>query len=383
VTTNARPLASGGFVVTFTDVTAAKQKEAELADAKATAEAAELKAKCALETQRANQRELALLAELDEWLQSCKSLDELYRIVTDFMGKLLPDTSGELYIYSNSRDVLDAACHWNCSGALDHIQPDSCWALRRGRPYEFGSGTINLTCSHVDEQASLADAQDYLCVPIIAHGDTVGLLTIKFAASPHTPSRERRNSSDFATLCAEHISLAIANVKLRDELKDQSIRDVLTGLFNRRYFLDAMRMQLNRAQRDGSEVGLISFDADNFKTFNDNHGHDAGDMVLRAIGDAVRTQFHEDEVACRYGGEEFAILVPNTSVEDVLSAAETLRTNIQSLKIRYGGNLLPTVTISAGVAVFPADGRCPQDLLKAADKALYAAKENGRNQIAR
>ncbi len=139
VATMARPLASGGFVVTFTDVTASRQSETELAKAIQVAEEAERKANRALEAEQGLQGETQMLSELDEWLQSCKSLNELFTVVNTFMCRLLPRTTGILYIYSNSRDVLDSVCHWNHEPVLDHIQPDSCWALRRGRSYRFSN----------------------------------------------------------------------------------------------------------------------------------------------------------------------------------------------------------------------------------------------------
>ncbi|HUS97091.1 MAG TPA: diguanylate cyclase, partial [Hyphomicrobiaceae bacterium] len=314
IATNARPMTSGGFVVTFTDVTASRRNEAELAAAKQLAEAAEGRAMEALRNEKSRQREMQLLSELDEWLQSCQSLAELFQIVSGFMSKLLPDTSGELYVYSNSRDVLDGSCHWNCEGTLDHIQPDACWSLRRGRPYKYGTGTIHMTCSHVDQQGPIEDGRKYICVPSVAHGDTVGLLHIKFDNLDEggRAGEDYAASCEFAEQCAEHISLAIANVKLRDELRDQSTRDPLTGLYNRRYFLEALRSELARAERLGTHVGLMSIDADKFKSFNDHHGHDAGDMVLRAIAETMQSQFSNGEVVCRFGGEEFSILVPST-----------------------------------------------------------------------
>ncbi len=384
VTTNARPMSTGDFVVTFTDVTAARRNERELEDAKQAAEEAESRARLSLAAEQARRQETRLLAELDEWLQSCKSLAELYQIVSAFMQQLLPGSAGELYIYSNSRDVLDGSCHWGDFRPLEHIQPDACWALRRGRGYEYGIGTVSFHCSHVEEQCAEGEQTSYICLPIVAHGDTVGLLHIKFpppCADQDTDTGRDADLRTFAGQCAEHISLAIANVKLRDELRDQLIRDPLTGLFNRRYFIEMMRSELARAERHASTIGVIAFDADRFKTFNDNHGHDAGDMILRAIGDAVQAQFTNGETACRFGGEEFSILLPGACADTARQAAEELRRTIEAIEVRYRESTLPRVTISAGVASFPADGRLPQDVLKAANTALYAAKAQGRNTV--
>ena len=224
-----------------------------------------------------------------------------------------------------------------------------------------------------------------MCLPIIAHGDTVGLLHIKFDDTPEGgPSDQQAlDPRRFAIQCAEHIGLAIANVRLRDELRDQSTKDVLTGLFNRRYFMEMLRGELGRAQRIDSEVAVISFDADKFKIFNDNHGHDAGDAVLRELAEAMRATFSTENVLCRFGGEEFCVLMPDTSVEVATVAAEKLRKAVEAVTIIYSGSKLPPVTISGGVAAFPADAKTPQDILAAADQALYQAKANGRNRMVR
>ncbi|MGR3500724.1 diguanylate cyclase [Pseudaestuariivita sp.] len=379
VATNIRPVRGGGSVVTFTDISKAKRAEAELALAKRQADRAHEQARVALEAQQSRQREARILSELDEWLQTCKSLDELFEIVRTFMDRTLCGSTGELYIYSNSRDVLDGVVSWGGAALHDHIAPDSCWSLRRGRAYDHNPDTISFVCDHVGDHHHDTHPKRYLCLPIIAHGDTVGLMHVGLDGL--TDARLVGDPKGFATQVNEHVSLAIANVKLRDELRDQSTRDPLTGLYNRRYFLDAMRNALSHAGRKGHESALIAFDADKFKSFNDNHGHDAGDMVLRAIGQALTELFEGEDVPCRFGGEEFAVLLPHADASTAAEAAEKLRTTIEAVELRYGGGVLPTVTVSSGVAVYPASGNHPQDLIKAADEALYQAKADGRNRV--
>lgn len=379
VSTAARPMNDGGFVVTFTDVTEQRVAAADLDHARKTAEQAQTKAMLTLEKEKARQHDASMLAELGDWLQTCKSLEELYVVLKEYMRQMLPNSRGELYIYSNSRDVLDGAVCWGTTDIHEHIKADGCWALRRGRNYSFVPDKISFDCPHVQEQ-EIPSSGDYICVPIIAHGDTVGLLHIQFfptESDQATPSFPHK----FAAQCGELISLAIANVKLRDELQDQSTRDPLTGLFNRRYFLESMRNALKLQERKSGSFGVISFDADKFKSFNDNHGHDAGDMVLREIAESMRTLFCGDEVLCRYGGEEFMALLPTATHREAIEAAELLRAAIENLSINYGGRKLPTVSISCGVASFPQDGKQIQDILKKADDALYLAKKEGRNQV--
>ncbi|MBO9402102.1 diguanylate cyclase [Shimia sp. R9_3] len=375
----ARPISGGGYVVTFTDVTQFRKDAADLVEAKKTAERAETKALKMLAKEQAWREEAKLLGDLDEWLQSCKSLSELFEVVTQFMTKLLPDTAGELYLYSNSRDVLDGACVWGGGEVHEHIAPDSCWALRRGRGYRYDAAGLGLQCSHVSDHPRDSKVDNSLCVPIVAHGDTVGLMHVVYPKG--ASEAEVKQGYEFALQCGEHISLAIANVKLRDELHDQSTRDSLTRLYNRRYFLEAMRTEASMAARKRTDFSLLSFDADKFKSFNDNHGHDAGDMVLRAIADKMHEMFSEGATPCRFGGEEFSVLLPNVSAEEAYGVADELRRAVEETTVRYGAGELPPVTISIGVASFSNHGPLLQDIINAADRALYQAKKDGRNCV--
>ena len=261
-------------------------------------------------------REARLLSDLNDWLQSCNSLGELYQMVAEFLGRLLPGCAGSLYIYSNSRDALESAKAWNGGKITPAMHADDCWGLRRGRPYTFGENEIDFVCAHVDPQTR----GGYCCIPILAHGETIGLLHLEFGcegepvdANAHKAAvAEQRR---LGLVCAEQISLAIANVKLRDQLRDQSIRDPLTGLFNRRYMLETCRREFSRAARAGESVSILSVDVDHFKKYNDNHGHDAGDMVLRGVGQCLDGLFRNEDVPCRFGGEEFVVILPGADAE--------------------------------------------------------------------
>jgi diguanylate cyclase (GGDEF)-like protein len=361
-----------------------KQREAELTQARADAEQSTLQAQQSLALERQRKREARLLSELGEWLQSCKTLKELFQVIGRYMAQIFPGTSGELYVYSNSRDVLDGVCAWNRPQKLvDHFQPDECWALRRGRMYKHGLGLVNFPCGHAHDVDAADASAAYLCLPIIAHGNTVGLLHIRFDGlkAQAGASCMDDEASAFAVQCSEQISLAIANVKLRDELRDQSSRDPLTGLYNRRFFFDSCRQALHQAARSGDTVSVISLDADHFKRFNDTQGHDAGDTVLRSLSDLLGSMFQGRDVVARLGGEEFSVLLPGCSTEQAASRANELRQRVEELRIRYRDLDLPRMTISAGVASSPPSGQTTQDLLRAADEALYVAKNAGRNQV--
>lgn len=339
----------------------------------------------ATENEQLRQQERRLLSQVSEWLYSAKSLEELLKVISRSLETLMPEAEGQLYIYSNSRDTLDLQSHW--SGAPDtphHIEADDCWALRRGRAYSYGTRPIEFPCGHTHSDE---DDAPYFCVPITAHGQTNGLLHLNFGA--FAPDRaERQNFQYFldqrwelALLCAEQISLAIANVQLRQELLDQSVRDPLTNLWNRRWFLEAAHRQVNSSRSANTPCSVISIDVDHFKKFNDHHGHDAGDLVLRALGTEMIAFFKDDCAPCRLGGEEFIVLCAGLNEKETAALAEEFRLRVSALNVKYSGASLPKITVSAGVAVWPEDGMHVADLVKAADLALYTAKENGRNQV--
>ena len=336
-----------------------------------------------LDRQRLNHQS-ELLSSLNEWLQSCNSLHELYEMVGAFLAKLLPGCSGNLFIYANSRDVLESMQAWNGAAKMPAMHPDDCWALRRGRTYTFGPNDLDFPCVHI----AAAQPEPYCCIPVLAHGETIGLLHLEFGAGSAATSGEAAENELAAQrrlgiVCAEQISLAIANAKLRDQLRDQSIRDPLTGLFNRRYLLETCRREFARAKRNKQSVSVLSIDVDHFKRFNDNHGHDAGDTVLRAVGSSLDELFRSEDVPCRFGGEEFVVILPGANIDDAMRRADQLRGKIEGLIVRYLEQNLPRITISVGVAAFPEAGATPEAVLRVADMALYQAKAKGRNRVER
>lgn len=167
---------------------------------------------------------------------------------------------------------------------------------------------------------------------------------------------------------------------LQEELREQAIRDPLTGLFNRRYLQETLERELARAVRNDVPIGLCMADIDHFKAINDKYGHKTGDLILQALAEILQSQSRLEDVVCRYGGEEFLILMPNASLETVLKRAEEWRKSFEKLNIEYQGEMLHN-TLSLGVAIFPQDGKDVDALLINADKALYKSKELGRNQV--
>lgn len=335
---------------------------------------AEAEAAAARRFEEAKRTESRMLAEFNEWLQSSDTLEELFAVVSTFLGKLLPGSSGAVYTYPASRDALHRACAWGAAAQVEDFEPSACWALRRGRPYFYGDNTIDICCDHVMALRDAGPPERQYCLPIVAHGETVGLLSVELDASAGTDTQKLVN------FCAEHISLAIANVRMRDLLREQSTKDPLTGLYNRRYFLDYARRELARCAAQGREAALLSFDVDHFKSFNDTYGHEAGDAVLKALAELLQRTFRQADVPCRFGGEEFVVVMPGCGSARAVERAEQLRAAVEALQLRHSGAVL-RVTISVGVSVLGEEPLSLQDMLAEADGALYAAKAAGRNKV--
>jgi diguanylate cyclase (GGDEF)-like protein len=219
----------------------------------------------------------------------------------------------------------------------------------------------------------------------MAQGEALGILSLHLLPAPGqqesvplpADGAERR----LAAVLAEHVCLALGNLKLRETLKNQSIRDPLTGLFNRRYMEDSLEREISRANRNKSCVAIIMMDLDRFKRFNDTFGHQAGDALLRGFGDFLIKNTRGQDIACRYGGEEFAVVLSDTTLAGALKRANILREEVRQLKVHYGGQLLGMVSISVGLALFPDHGTTIAEVLRAADQALYSAKREGRDRV--
>jgi diguanylate cyclase (GGDEF)-like protein len=164
-------------------------------------------------------------------------------------------------------------------------------------------------------------------------------------------------------------------------LREQSARDHLTGLFNRRYMEETLERELLRAARKSYTLGILMLDVDDFKGFNDTYGHAAGDEILRKLGELLLGHFRGEDIACRYGGDEFIIVLPDASLEVTCERAELICEHVRHFHSQFEGQTLETIMLSVGVAFFPNNGTTSTVLLKAADAALYRAKREGRNRV--
>jgi diguanylate cyclase (GGDEF)-like protein len=328
-------------------------------------------------------KESAELSNLGDLLQSCQTAEEACKVSAGALPIIFASRPGALCVTSPSRNIVETMAIWNaCSSTEQVFGPEDCWALRRGKIQVVTDINSVLKCAHV--RGSLAG---HLCVPLAAQGETLGVLYIEdsvpvgLGSSSGAPGLPRENLERLAISVGERISLALANLKLREILRNQSIRDPLTALFNRRYMEESLARELHRGARKNRSVALVMLDLDHFKVFNDTFGHQAGDMLLQEFSTVLKTRVRAGDVACRYGGEEFALILAETDAEGACLCVENIRRELNNLHLHHRGQALGKVTISAGVAVFPSYGETAEELMRAADLALYRAKSEGRDRV--
>jgi diguanylate cyclase (GGDEF)-like protein len=318
---------------------------------------------------------LRQLSDLGEMLQGCRSLEEAATGLRSVLANLFPAADGSINLVNASQNLLAPVGTWgNPIQGEPVFAPDDCWAVRRGRAYPEEEARTVLTCKHLADGRDDA-AMNHLCVPLLAQGTMLGTLLLR------TDKPIPRETRDVAIAAAEQISLAVANLKLQDTLRTQSLRDPLTGLFNRRYLEASLARDVALAIRRNQPLAVLMIDIDHFKQFNDGHGHDAGDALLAAFGELLSSLVRSEDVACRYGGEEFTVVMQETDAAQALDRAEEIRRATHTFRVEHRRQSLDTVTVSVGIASYPQHGDTPDHLLRRADRALYIAKNGGRDQV--
>lgn len=345
-------------------------------------EEANQKLAMSMEVLKGRSEEIATLSEFGRLLQSCLSREEAYQIIKAYCHKLFPSFSGGVYLTAASRNLVQVVTAWGQPDVSEpNFAPDECWALRGGRMHCVAEPNAPAQCGHMPHNPGLS----YLCLPLMAQGEAMGILHIECAAdfagmSPEDLEEFKRSRQELAGAVAEHVALALANLQLRETLRSQSIRDPLTGLYNRRYMEESLEREILRASRSNSPIGILILDVDHFKDYNDTFGHEAGDVVLREVGSLLQKQVREEDIACRFGGEEFVLILPGTPLEVARERAEHLRESVRQLTVGFRGQTLAAITVSLGLAIYPEHGSSAESILESADQALYMAKQSGRNR---
>ena len=325
------------------------------------------------------------LSELSRFLQSCVDLNEAASLLKQHLPPLMRAASGALYLAAPGQDLLLQAFTWGDKSFAESFEPNECWAARLRQPFRQPFETGSASCAHLQSEYAIAHNNNNIqCLPLMAYGELLGVVVLEAdAAGDPQEGLENEGSRRFAL---EQVGFSIGNLKLRESLRQAAMRDVLTGLYNRRYFDESSQREVMRAVRQQARDGyvglaLMMIDIDHFKRFNDTHGHEVGDQVLREVAQVLQSQTRGSDVAARYGGEEFVILLADITASLALERAELVRQKVEQLVLHAPGKEVVTVTISIGLAQFPAHGTTVDALLLAADRALYEAKSTGRNRV--
>jgi diguanylate cyclase (GGDEF)-like protein len=315
------------------------------------------------------------LSRMTQRLQGCDNISDLVEVVRRFAPEIAPGFAGRLYMHDTRRNVMAQACDWlSPRQSGEEFAPTACWALRRGQTHKPTGEMVDIPCEHLAGNIVAST----ICIPLTAQGESIGLLYVE---QPDDRTAEQISRTErYLEMLAENISLALANLRLRDALRQMAMADPLTGLANRRRFDTVFRERVIHAENAMAPLACLMVDIDHFKRFNDSHGHDAGDAVLRAVGAVLNEALREKDCAFRLGGEEFVLLMPGFAQDQAIDRAIQVQQKLQDLRVEHRGEELGPITASFGLAVFPDHGRA-ETLVRTADAALLRAKSQGRNQI--
>jgi diguanylate cyclase (GGDEF)-like protein len=329
--------------------------------------------------------EVTQLNYMAERLQTCHTMKEIYLVIVESLSELFHGASGVLYMhFADNGQQLKPVARWGRHNYTVTEHPlYACRSIVEGKVTMIDMPGDNVRpCEHLHVEPPYVS----ICMPLIGQNGKLGMINLLYTnGNQRRPSGEKAHSLSnwrrLATTAADHLAMAIANMKLREELQNLSIRDGLTGLFNRRYMEESLAREFNQAERSKKPVGIIIMDVDFFKQFNDTYGHHAGDLVLVELAKLLRDNTRKGDIVCRYGGEEFLIILPGTPFDKIIQRAEMIRDKVQrELRIEHNGEWLP-ITISLGAAACPDHGSSPEEVIKTADDALYRAKDQGRNRL--
>jgi diguanylate cyclase (GGDEF)-like protein/PAS domain S-box-containing protein len=323
---------------------------------------------------RRRDEDMVQVNRMNELLASCQSLEEAHVVIERTLRALFHGHSGALAVARADGGMLDVVARWGEAGVSSPMFClTDCWALRLGRAHDAADSQAP-PCPHHAHPALAVK-----CLPLSVHGETLGVLMA--APEEAVDAEERRRLNQLLEVVGEAIKFSLSNLKLRDALREAALRDGLTGLFNRRYLDATLPRELQRMRRAGSVMSVAVIDLDHFKRFNDGYGHEAGDLVLRETARVLRERLRGSDIACRVGGEELVVVLPDAAAANAAMRLEQVRDTLRQLVLSYGGRVLPSVTLSIGIAQAPDHGDSPEALLRAADRALYGAKAQGRDRI--
>jgi len=327
-----------------------------------------------VEALQRHERDMVAVARMSDMLQACQSRAEAFPIIAAAAGKLFSGARGGLSIAADRGQGLQTVTQWgDMPVLLATFSFSACWALRTGQRYEVSTPNEATVCSHFIS----AVHEPYVCLPLSVQGETSGLLHLSLPPGRDIDEDLRRVVQSFGDV----VKLSLSNLKLREILSEQAVRDPLTTLFNRHYLNETLPREMRRAEREKAPLCVAMMDVDHFKALNDTFGHGAGDTVLKDIGTFLRSHLRAGDIACRYGGEEFLLVLPECSIDDAVDRLREASSEIAGRAFVHQREPLPRVTLSVGIAEMSPALSSSEALIAAADQALYEAKHKGRSRI--
>ncbi|MEX6723135.1 diguanylate cyclase [Parapedomonas caeni] len=305
-----------------------------------------------------------LLRVFGQSLLAASKSEDVYAAVNEVSAELFAAYPGYIAVIQES-GTLAMLNRWGgitCSGASTLAD---CQALARGVPLQAASCPSCL----------LDGAGETLCVPVRMQ-QSKGIWHLTGLPSPEDSDR----ASALITTMHHMIEMALSSIKLREGLQEQALHDPLTGLYNRRYLNETINRDLADVERTGQPLAVALLDLDHFKHFNDTYGHAVGDLVLSRVAQVLQASCRQSDMVCRFGGEEFMLVMPGTTQADALAKLDDLRRRIGSIHETVNELVIDFPTISAGLAMAPLNGRTLEQLAHCADAALYEAKHRGRDR---
>lgn len=324
------------------------------------------------------------LIKMGDLLTSCFTLEEAYGVIGREMPQLFP--AGALFRYEPARDLMSSAVSWGQIPGEAVFGPDDCLGVRRNRAHLVAGAAKGLPCPHFEKSFETGkDGSVSVCVPMKVYGEFIGLVHVRCPLDPGGSARsmslEAGSAEQLAVLAARQISLTLKNLQFREQLSGLSTKDPLTGLLNRRFLEETLARELKKAQREGKPVGIIFMDIDHLGHFNQTFGLGTGEIIIKDLGSFLGEHFQGGDIPCRWGADEFVVILPGSNVEATCRRAENLREILKDHAATDGHKQMRRVTLSVGVAVSPDHGMEADDLIQSARSAVKKAKEDGRDRV--
>ncbi len=354
------------------DVTERKHAEAALKEALTSLE------RWAKELEERN-LEMSLLSQMAELLQTCHGAEEAHNVIAQFARQLFPSSFGALFTFQAPRNLMEIVATWGGYEPSERIFASTdCWAMRRGQVHCVVPADMQPRCRHVGDEAGAS-----FCMPMISQGETLGLLNILMGHEEAEKYREGQFEAKqrLARSLAEHIGLALGNIRLRQTLRTLSIRDSVTDLFNRHHAEESLKRELNRADRKGLSLGIILIHLGQFEHLTAKLGRHAGDSFLKDFSKLLCKYLRQSDIACRYDNVEFLLILPEASLEVTTRRAGQIVEEHRLEQIMHDPRSEGTLTVSMGIAVFPDHGRTAKAILQSADFALSLARQSSDDRV--